>query len=68
MDRSVKIEQHSGLGMIWFIGWLFSVGFLRLGFWKGLIALFIWPYFMGAHFADSADAAQPVIESPVHQE
>ena len=52
MDRSVKIEQHSGLGMVWFMGWLFSLGFLKLNFWKGLLALFVWPYFMGVHFAE----------------
>ncbi len=54
MSKPIKIEQHSGLGMVWFIGWLFSVGFLKMGFWKGLLALFIWPYFFGVHFADHA--------------
>lgn len=52
MSKAIKIEQHSGLGMIWFIGWLFSIGFLKLGFWKGLLALFVWPYFIGAHIAE----------------
>ncbi|WP_375202823.1 hypothetical protein [Hyphococcus sp.] len=54
MNKPVKIEQHGGLGVLWFIGWLFSVGFLKMGFWKGLLALFIWPYFFGVHFADHA--------------
>ena len=52
MSKPVKIEQHSGLGMIWFIGWLFSIGFLKLGFSKGLLALFLWPYLLGVHFAE----------------
>ena len=58
MKRAIKIEQHSGLGMFWCIGWLFSIGFLKLGFWKGLLALFIWPYFVGAHLAEAPQTAQ----------
>lgn len=53
MDRKIKIEQHGGLGVFWMIGWLFSIGFLKLGFWKGALAIFLWPYFLGAHFAGS---------------
>lgn len=49
-DR-IKIEQHSFGGMLWFGGWLFTLGFLGLSFWKGVLALFIWPYYLGAAFA-----------------
>ncbi|MFQ5564516.1 MAG: hypothetical protein ACE5FO_13225 [Parvularculaceae bacterium] len=58
MGKPVRIEQHGGLGAVWFIGWLFSIGFLKLGFWKGLLALIIWPYFLGANFA-ALETAQP---------
>lgn len=51
VGKPVKIEQHGGLGVLWFIGWLFTIGFLELGFWKGVLALLIWPYFLGADFA-----------------
>ncbi len=51
MDRKIKIEQHGGLGVLWMIGWLFTIGFLKFGFWKGALALIVWPYFLGAHFA-----------------
>ncbi len=51
MQKPVKIEQHGGLGVLWFIGWLFTIGFLKFGFWKGALALLIWPYFLGAQFA-----------------
>lgn len=64
MNKAVKIEQHGGLGVLWFIGWLFTIGFLKLGFWKGVLALLIWPYFLGAEFTPSempADA--PMIEN-----
>ncbi|MEL6212050.1 MAG: hypothetical protein AAFY22_00115 [Pseudomonadota bacterium] len=52
MDRKIKIEHHGGLGVFWFIGWLFSIGFLELTFWRGLLALIVWPYFMGADIAE----------------
>jgi len=54
MNKAIKIEQHSGLGMLWFIGWLFTIGFLKTGFWKGVLALIVWPFFLGGHFADQA--------------
>ena len=54
MDRRIKIEQHSGLGALWFIGWLFTIGYLGLNFWLGLLAIVVWPYFLGAHFAGIA--------------
>ena len=34
-------------GMLWFGGWLFTIAFAQLGFWKALLALVIWPYFLG---------------------
>ena len=46
MER-IKIEQHSSVGLLWFAGWLFTLGFLKLGFWKGVIALIVWPYYIG---------------------
>jgi hypothetical protein len=37
-------------GSLWFIGWLFTIGYLKLAFWKGVLALFVWPYYLGAFF------------------
>ena len=34
-------------GTLWFVGWLFTIGLAHLGFWKGVLALIIWPYFLG---------------------
>ncbi len=52
----VRVVQHGGLGLVWFVGWLFTIGYLHLGFWQGLLGLFVWPYFLGAHFAPSPPA------------
>jgi hypothetical protein len=46
--EKIRIEQHSSVGLVWVAGWLFTIGFLQLGFWRGLLAILIWPYFIGA--------------------
>lgn len=47
----IRIEQHSATGLLWFAGWLFTIGFLQLSFWKGLLGLVVWPLFVGSHIA-----------------
>jgi hypothetical protein len=51
MDSKVKINNSSCFGMLWFAGWLFTIGYLKLGFWLGLLGLIVWPYYLGSHFA-----------------
>jgi uncharacterized membrane protein len=46
MER-IRIEQHRFMGSVWFAGWLFTIGFLRLTFWKGVLAILLWPYYLG---------------------
>lgn len=48
--EKIKIEQHSFGGVLWFVGWLFTIGFLHLDLVKGVLAIFLWPYFLGVHF------------------
>jgi hypothetical protein len=53
MSDEVKVTcrsvNHGTItGSLWIIGWLFTIGFLRLAFWKGLLALIIWPYYLGS--------------------
>lgn len=47
----IQITQHTSLGALWFAGSLFSIGYLRLDFWMGLLGLLAWPSFLGSHFA-----------------
>ncbi len=49
--EKIRITQQTQLGALWFGGWLFCIGYLKLGFWQGLLGLLVWPYFLGAHFA-----------------
>jgi len=45
--EKLRIEQHSSVGMLWFGAWLFVIGFLQLTFWKGVLAILLWPYYLG---------------------
>lgn len=47
----IQIKQEIMTGGLWFAAWLFSIGFVKLTFWQGVMAVVIWPYYMGAHFA-----------------
>lgn len=49
MDK-IKIHNEAFGGGVWLAGWLFTIGFLHLSFLKGLLALILWPYYLGAHF------------------
>jgi len=47
----IRIEQHSWTGTVLAFGWLFTIGYLHLTFWKGVLALLLWPYFLGVTFS-----------------
>jgi len=37
-------------GTLWLMGWLFSIGFLKLPLLKAVLGLVLWPYYLGAFF------------------
>jgi hypothetical protein len=41
----------SSIGLLWIGGWLFTLGYLKLSFWKGVFAVVVWPYYLGVTFA-----------------
>ena len=53
MPNETKSSSGAGaaaplaVGPLWFIGWLFTIGFAELSFWEGVLALVVWPYFLG---------------------
>lgn len=59
MDKVIVNQDF--FGAIWVIGWLFSIGYLRLSFWKGVLALVIWPYYMGKKFTKEPEVKQDKI-------
>jgi hypothetical protein len=55
MTDDIKVKCGCGrgsafMGPLWAIGWIFTIGFLKLTFWKGVLAIIIWPYYLGAFF------------------
>lgn len=47
--EKIKVENHSFTAFSWFAGWLFAIGFLELSFWKGVLAVILWPYYIGQY-------------------
>jgi hypothetical protein len=45
--RPTQVVNNSFAGSIWFAGWLFTLAFLKLIWWKALLGLIIWPYYLG---------------------
>ena len=49
-------SRHGGAGStlagsVWFIGWLFTIGYTHLSFWRAVWALVVWPYYLGTALA-----------------
>lgn len=50
MER-IKIQNQMFSGGVWVAAWLFTIGFLKLAFWQGILAIVIWPYYLGHAFS-----------------
>jgi hypothetical protein len=33
-------------GVVWFIGWLFTIGFAQLVWWQIILGIVVWPYYL----------------------
>jgi hypothetical protein len=44
--EKIKVEQQASV-FSWFAGWLFTIGFLGLPVGKAILALVLWPYYIG---------------------
>jgi hypothetical protein len=53
--NSIEKHSHGGAGgaagatggILWFAGWLFTIGFVNLAWCKVILGLVVWPYFLG---------------------
>jgi hypothetical protein len=43
-----KMETAGLVGPIWFFGWLFTLGYVHLPAGKAVLALLLWPYYLGS--------------------
>ena len=40
--------SSAGLGgVVWYGGWLFTVGFANLVWWKIILGIVVWPFYLG---------------------
>ena len=46
-SRIIRVDAGSFVGVIWFIGWLFTIAYAQLIWWQALLGLIIWPYYLG---------------------
>jgi len=47
-ERKRRIHTGAGLaGAFWFAGWLFTISFVGLIWWKIILGIVVWPYYLG---------------------
>lgn len=46
-NKQSTVKVDTGMGIIWFIGWLFTIAFAQLVWWKAILGLVVWPYYLG---------------------
>jgi hypothetical protein len=44
--KTVRVNSSSTAGAFWFAGWMFTIVFAKLIWWKVLVALVIWPWYL----------------------
>lgn len=49
--QKIRVQAQPCFGLAWGAGWLFTIGFLHLTFWRAVLAIVVWPYYLGVHFA-----------------
>jgi hypothetical protein len=51
VKQGIKHVHHhhggSAAGGLWFAGWLFFLAYTQPLFWKAVLGLIIWPYYLG---------------------
>jgi hypothetical protein len=54
-ERDMSQERKRGgapaatAGVFWFMGWLFTIAFANLVWWKIILGIVVWPYFLGLY-------------------
>ena len=46
-----KLEVAGLVGPLWFMGWLFTIGFGGLSTSKAMLGVVLWPYYLGRALA-----------------
>ena len=46
-NHGQQVRVDTGMGILWFIGWMFTIAFAQLGWGKAILGLLLWPYYLG---------------------
>ena len=49
--NTVRVDPSGGVVIVGIWAWLFTIGYLHLTFWKGLLAIVLWPVYLGWAFS-----------------
>lgn len=44
-------REPAGAGVFWAAGWLFTVGYAGLGLGEAILAILVWPWYLGTALA-----------------
>jgi len=44
--NTVRPSARDAVSPFWSAGWMFTVGFAKLVWWKAALAIVLWPYFL----------------------
>jgi len=46
--RNRNMRRTGGFtGALWFAGWLFTIGYANLVWWKIILGIVVWPFYLG---------------------
>ena len=45
-DTKCRVAGGTLGGAFWCAGWLFTLGFAQLVWWKAILGLVVWPYYL----------------------
>ena len=45
--RHYLVESGKLAGALWFMGWLFTIGYANLVWWKIILGIVVWPLYLG---------------------
>jgi len=48
-ERKRGSPPAAAAGAFWFMGWLFTIAFANLVWWKIILGIVVWPYFLGLY-------------------
>lgn len=44
---AVRVDSSGGAVIVGIWAWLFTIGYLHLTFWQGVLAIVLWPVYIG---------------------